>query len=178
MKQYNKVIAGSIIAGALAFSSLAFAEDTTTPVAGTTPQPMMKGELKGKKQEKKMKKGEVKEAEQVVDFATAKAKVSGNVTAMQTAITAALAKLADAKTAIDASTDDASLKKAQQSLRVARVALEQALNGEQKPPMKGLMKKDDGDKNEQGDQKGRDGKMMKDQKGPMMNQSTTPTPTN
>ena len=35
MKQYNKVLAGSIIAGALALAPLAFAADTTIPVAPT-----------------------------------------------------------------------------------------------------------------------------------------------
>lgn len=149
MKSHNKIIIGSLLASVLALAPIAFAEDTaTTEPKSPRLAPTMMKDARGKVMEKKEGKTDKKDNKNTeVDFATAKTNVGNQITAIQTAITNALEKLAAAKAAVDASTDTASLKKAQRLLRIAHVALAQALNGGQKPPIKGIIKKEDTNEN-------------------------------
>lgn len=157
MKINNKIIIGGIITSALALAPLVFAEDaipTSSTGAPTQTENKARPQIPNAMRERstrimkskanKIEKRDESTTAAAPDFATMKTNVSTEIASMQASIAAALDKLTAAKAAVDASTDAAILKKAQQLVRIAHVALEQALNGQQKPPMKGIMKKEDG----------------------------------
>ncbi len=94
-----------------------------------------KTKMEEAKAERKAKEEEKKSEDEAKDFATAKARATSEIAKIQADLTIATAKLADAKVAVDASTDLAALKKAQSLEREAKSAIRKAFT-----EMRGKMK--------------------------------------